>query len=625
MLWRRALACSALLLNLLGASTPPAPHFLLPDVAEPRRYALDLTIIPTEATFRGVVLIELDLKQRLSFLWLDGKDLTVDSAVLSAGAQSLSAQAVSAGGEFLGFALPQAVGPGPARLEIRYRGKLGDKPAGAFRKRAAGDWYVFNSFTPIDARRAFPCFDEPRYKTPWQLTLHVKRKQVALANTRALSESVERNGMKRVVFGATRPLPSSLIAFAVGPFEVVDAGPAGKNGTPVRIVTPRGRALESAAARAPTADFLARLEEYTGIAYPFEKLDHLALLEGAFGATEYPGLITYQQGILLSRPGRDTAERRRGMRGIMAHELAHQWFGNLVTMSDWRDVWLSEGFATWMSAKLMDGEEPAARSKVWAVAARNRIMAADARPVRLAMTSREEMRDVYGRVVYQKGAAALDMLEHWLGAGTFQLGIRSYLAWHKFANATTGDFVRAMSQAAGQDVGRILGSFLERSGFPVVTAEIRCDSPSSPRIALRQDQYAAPGAPADSRIWRLPVCLKVEGSPERCVALESRETELVLTEAKACPAWVFPNAGASGYYRSRLSPGALQALWRQGDGQLTAAERLTLALDVAALIANGSLTSAQTRGLLPQMAQDSEPLVALTALALAGAFNRHSL
>jgi cytosol alanyl aminopeptidase len=614
-LWRHALAGSAFLLHLLKAATPPPPEFLLPDAAEPRQYALDLTIVPSAPAFRGIVTIDIELKRKLSFLWLNGKDLAVDSAVLRAGERSLAARTVSAGAEFLGFALPQSVGPGPARLEIHYRGKLGEKPlAGAFRKQAAGDWYVFTSFTAIDARRAFPCFDEPRYKTPWRLTLHVERKQVALANTRAVSESEEPNGMKRVVFGATLPLPSSLVAFAIGPFDVVDDGRAGKSGAPVRIVTPRGRTREATAVRGHTARLVQWLEEYTGIDYPFEKVDHLALLEGTFGATEYPGLITYQQGILLARPDGDAPDRQRRMRAIMAHELAHQWFGNLVTMSGWQDVWLSEGFATWMGAKIMDGEEPATRTKVPAVVARHRIMEPDApagaRPVRLEMHSREQMRDVYGRLVYQKGAATLGMIEHWLGEVAFQRGIRSYLSEHKFANATTADFVSAMSRAAGQDVGGILSGLLDRPGVPVVTAEIRCDSRSSPRVALRQQP--------DSRFWRLPVCLKVAGGSERCAVTESRETEVALTEVAGCPSWVFPNAGASGYYRIRLNPDVLQALWRQGTGQLTAAERLTLALDVAELYRNKSLTAAQTMGMLPIMAQDSEPLVALVALDLAG-------
>jgi len=312
------------------------------------------------------------------------------------------------------------------------------------------------------------------------------------------------------------------------------------------------------------------------------------------------------------------------MRAIMAHELAHQWFGNLVTMSGWEDVWLSEGFATWMAARIMDREEPSIRSTTPAVMARYRIMSADARPgarqVRLKMHSREQMRDVYGRLVYEKGAATLAMIEHWLGDVAFQRGVRSFLTEHKFASATTADFVRAMSRAGGQDVGGILSGLFDRSGVPVVTAEIRCDSRSFPRVVLRQDRYVPRSASADSRLWRLPVCLKVAGGSERCMVMEGREAELVLKEVGACPSWVFPNAGASGYYRTRLSPDMLQTLWRQGTGQLTAAERLTLALDVSALFANGSLTAAQTMGLLPIMARDAEPLVALTALDLAGAF-----
>ncbi len=235
---------SLLLAQTLAAPNPPASQFLLPDVAQPRHYALDLTIVPTESTFRGTATIDLTLNQSLSFLWLNGKDLTVESAVLRAGSSNLPAKPVSAGGEFLGFVWQKTVGPGPAQLEIRYRGLLSQKAVvGIFRKRSAGDWYVFTTYTPIEARRAFPCFDEPRYKTPWELTLHVKRENVALSNTRAVSERDEPGGMKRIAFAPTVPLPSYLIAFAVGPFENCGCGPRRKNGVPVRIVTPRGRAL----------------------------------------------------------------------------------------------------------------------------------------------------------------------------------------------------------------------------------------------------------------------------------------------------------------------------------------------------------------------------------------------
>jgi alanyl aminopeptidase len=455
-----------------------------------------------------------------------------------------------------------------------------------FRKRSAGDWYVFTTFTAIEARRGFPCFDEPRYKTPWELTLHVKRENVAVSNTRATSERDEPGGMKRVTFAPTVPLPSYLIAFAVGPFEIVDAGRAGKNNVPVRIVTPRGRAAEAEAARAATPQLLARLEEYTGIPYPFDKLDHLALIEGAFGAIENPGLITYRQRVLLGKSA--------GMRGTMAHELAHQWFGNLVTMSGWEDVWLSEGFATWMAAKLRDEEQPASRRGVLSAAARNRIMAIDAPPdsrvVREPMTSREQMRKVYGPLVYEKGAAALHMLETWLGEQALRAGIQHYLAEHKFATATTSDFATAVGQAAGRDIHAVLSSILDHAGVPVVTAELQCDSGSA-RVLLRQDQPLS-----------LPVCLKTDDVPGRCTVLEGRKATVPL---QSCPSWVFANAGASGYYRSLLGPDLLLSLARHAASQLTAAERLTFAQDVAAV-----LPRAQALAILADMAHDPEPLIA---------------
>ncbi len=591
----------------MAAADPPAPRFLLPAVAQPQRYALDLTILPERDTFRGAVTIDLDLKQRLSFLWLNGKDLAVESATLRAGDRAFPARAIAAAGEFLGFGWQQPAGPGAAQLTVRYRGKLNDKTAtGAFRRRSAGDWYVFTTFTAIEARRAFPCFDEPRYKTPWEMTLHVRRSDATLSNARQLSENEEPGGMKRVVFAATAPLPSSLVAFAVGPFEIVDAGRAGRNGTPVRIITPRRCAAEAAAARDATPKILDALEQYTGIPYPFDKLDHLALLDSAFGAIENPGLIGYDRKVLLAKPENETPERRLAMRETMAHELAHQWFGNLVTMSAWEDVWLSEGFATWMANKLMEEALPPGR---------NRILTLDAAPgvaqVRAPMSSRWQMRNVYSPMVYHKGAATLRMLENWLGAAEFQRGIRSYLAAHEFGSAITADFEFALQTATGRDVRPVLDSLLDRSGAPVIAAETRCDS--APRLVLRQERYTPLGAHPEQRLWTLPVCVKGDGLAARCLVLGSREMEVPLA---SCPSWVFANAGATGYYRTLLAPNLLQALERHF-GELTPAERLSFAQDVQALVENGRLPAAQALRLLPTMARDSEPLVVLEAGNLA--------
>jgi len=208
---------------------------------------------------------------------------------------------------------------------------------------------TFTTFTPIDARRAFPCFDEPRFKTPWEITIHLRRELKAFSND-AESIVLEPNGMKAVHFAETRPLPAEVVAFAWGPFDVFDGAPAG-HATPIRVIATRGLGVQGKAAAQATVDVLPRLEAYTAMPYAFAKLDHLALPEGAFGAVENAGLITYRQTAVLVAPGDLTPEKKRAIESVEAHEMAHQWFGDLVTQATWRDVWLSEGFATWLSGE----------------------------------------------------------------------------------------------------------------------------------------------------------------------------------------------------------------------------------------------------------------------------------
>ena len=334
---------------LLMAAEPPAPKFFLPDSVRPTDYKLDLRIVPKEPVLTGTVTIDVEFRERTSFLWLNARDLTVRAARLADGT---SLRAVASGNEFIGLELPAPAGPGKSRVVIDYSAAVSDKEnAGPFRRQWRGDWYVFTTFTPIEARRAFPCFDEPRFKTPWQLTLHVERSQVAASNTRIVSETPEPDGMKKVVFAATLPLPSEVVAFTVGPFDVVQAGVAGQRHVAGPHSRPRGRASEARAAAKATAGIVASLEKYTGMAYPWDKLDHVALPESAYGAVENPGLITYREKILLG-------PNEKSMRSTMTHEVAHQWFGNLVTQANWSDVWLSEGFATWLASKLTGPEPP---------------------------------------------------------------------------------------------------------------------------------------------------------------------------------------------------------------------------------------------------------------------------
>jgi alanyl aminopeptidase len=559
-------------------------------IAHPTRYQLDLTLVPSEPEFQGWATIDIDLDEHTDLVWLNAKDLVIgEVSVEAAGTSSAARWQTTA--EFLGMDLPAPLGPGRLRLRIRYSGKLSDSSnVGAYRKKAGNDWYIYTSFTPIDARRAFPCFDEPGYKAPWEVTLHVTRNQMAVANAPSLSEADEPGDMKRVVFAPTPPLPSEVVAFAVGPFDAVAAGVAGQKRVPVRIIVPRGRAAEAAAPSAATPDILTRLEQYTGIPYPWDKLDHLAVLNMPFGATENPGLITYRDRLLLAPPSQDTPQRQRFMRENMAHELAHQWFGNLVTQAWWDDVWLSEGFATWLGTKIGDMELPQFERGLRITAARNAMLASDSsgrRPVKLEMHSRHDTDDVYDGIVYQKGAAILEMLEDWVGPETFRLCLHRYLTDHRFGNAATSDLARALEQETGVTAGPVLSSFLDRAGTPVFRFRL-LSAQSVAKLEIEQS-----GQP-----WIAPVCFHAEDIGGQCQVVSTSHVEMPLSGS---PAWVWPNAYGSGYYRSLVTPGLLDSLVSNGYDQLTEPEQLALLGDLEGLLSTGDLPAGEVMKVLLQL------------------------
>jgi alanyl aminopeptidase len=575
------LTCAATLLAL-----PPPPSFLLPDTVTPKKHIIELTIDPNLDTFSGWSRIEVELSKSTTVLWVNSKDLTPQESSVSWQGRSIPAAASVAGGEFIGLDLVSPIGPGRATISIRYSGKLDEKAVvGPYRNKVADDWYAFTTFTPIDARRAFPCFDEPRFKTPWELSIRIKRADKAFSNAAQISETDEAKGMKLVRFAPTQPLAAEVVAFCVGPFDVYEGTPAG-HGTPIRIISAKGQRDQSKTAAQATVDVLPRLEAYTGIPYPYGKLDHVAVPEFKFGAVENPGLITYKASALLLLPGDKEAEKSRPIRSLQAHEVGHQWFGDLVTQATWDDVWLSEGFATWFSAKVMDQEQPPARKLLSSVAARERIMATDAgpktRPVRLEMNSRKDTDGVYSQFVYQKGAAILVMLDGWLGETQVRDGLREYLQAHKFGNATTADLESSIKGSKP-----VLDSFLNQTGIPSIRA--KC---SDARLVIEQTNA--------THNWNIPVCWRGEGVASNCTVLDSPHAEIQL---KSCPGWIYPNANATGYYRTEWSEEQLAALDLT---KLTPAERLTLIYD---LRASKNITSR----LLTALTTDPEPEVAKAA------------
>ncbi|MGE5127049.1 MAG: M1 family aminopeptidase [Betaproteobacteria bacterium] len=608
----------ALALAVVGstpAAPPDAPPSLrLPPEVRPVRQAVELVVDPAAESFSGTAEIELEVKRPVSVVWLNAAGLRLSSAVLGDPHGMRAARVVAGGSDFVGFVPERPLPAGRARLRASFEGRASRlESEGVFAVRERGDFYLFTQFEPIAARRAFPCFDEPAYKIPWTLTLRVPHGLVALSNTPAVASG--REGPRDVtVFAPTRPLPSYLVAFAVGPFDLVDLGRTGRGRTPTRLAVPRGRAADAEWARETTPRILSLLEDYFDRAYPFEKLDQVAI-PGVEFAMEHPGLVTYASDLLL--PGRPGAlESHRAWVGVAAHELAHQWFGNLVTMAWWDDTWLNEAFASWLGAKVTDRFRPEWGAAVERARTRSQALADDslggARRVRQPIASKADILGSFDGITYAKGEALLEMVESWLGEDLFRRAVRSYVQGHEWGVATARDFLGALSAVAG-DGGPVLSSFLDQTGAPVVRVDVRCDG--QPTLLLAQQPYRPLGATAQAgQTWRVPVCVRVSTLPGRTCTVLASPTGSVTLDAPGCPDWTFANAGAAGYYRSAVTPGQGRRVLERG--RLSATEKVVLADDLGALVASGDVAAAEALDVVPLLARDADRHVVEAALAL---------
>jgi alanyl aminopeptidase len=551
----RALLFCLLLAAQLAASQEAPPVLRLPDGVRPLRYAAELTLRPQDSAFRGAIEIEIEVTRETPVVWLNARFLQIDGARIG----QRAAQVLPGGEEFVGLRPEAPLAPGRTTIRIEYRGELSARDSvGAFRIREAGDWYVYTQLESIFARRVFPCFDEPAHKVPWQLTLEVPVGDVAVSNTPSVSETLlEENGkpggMKRVRFAQTRPLPSYLIAFGVGPFDIVEAGKAGRGATPLRILAPRGQGPLARYAAQVTPRLLELTEDYAGIAHPYEKLDSLAVPRPG-GAMENPGLITYASNLILARPQDETPRFKQAYAHVAAHEIAHLWFGDLVTHAWWDDLWLNESFATWLSDKTIERFAPGWDIRAKSLHERNYAMKNDAlasaRRIRQPIESNGDILNAFDPITYAKGGAVLGMFERWLGEERFRQALRQYLASHADGVADATAFLAALTQAQ-PGAGAAFETFLEQAGLPLLSMDLGC-GPAGASLRLEQRRYVPLGSGLAStgsgQIWQLPVCVRYgtyAGEDRLCAPLQSGTDRLAL--GKSCPSWIA--AETARYYR----------------------------------------------------------------------------
>jgi alanyl aminopeptidase len=604
-------SCFTVLLLAICAAAEP-PKLRLGDDVRPVRYRLDLTVIPQQDTFTGKIEIDMDVRKPTDVVWLNARDLTIDTAQLTAGGRTLAVKVQTSGTEFAGFAIASAIPAGPAQLRIQYHGafnKIGSD--GLFKEQDAGTWYVYSQFESIDARRAFPCFDEPNFKTPWQLTLHVNKSDAAVSNTPVQSETDEPGGRKKMVFAESKPLPSYLVALGVGPFDFVDAGKAGKNHTPLRMITPKGKAAQSKYAAEVTGPLLAELEDYFGVPYPYEKLDLLSVpLFG--GAMENAGLITCVQSLMLRDPAQDSIDRQRGYALVIAHEMAHQWFGDLVTTAWWDDIWLNEAFASWMDDKIVRHWKPEWNTVIDEQNTRMGAMGGDglvsARKIRQPIESNDDIANAFDGITYSKGEAVIGMFENWMGEDAFRRGVQRYMRQYAWRNATAGDFLDSLTSAGGQPVGRAFSTFLDQAGVPLVSVKLSCGAAGGATLHLSQKRALPLGTTGSTQqTWQVPVCVRYgdgDAAHRECTLLTEASVDWKLAEAKGCPAWVEANADGKGYYRTRYEGDLLDKLLAGGAARLSAAERVAALGDVDALTGMGEIKSGESLALAVAFAND---------------------
>ncbi|MEM9555799.1 MAG: M1 family aminopeptidase [Acidobacteriota bacterium] len=618
-----------------GLAAPAAAHFTTaPGVAEgaanavaesergdeplrvgsavrPSFQAIDLWLDADQPDYRGSTRVDLEVVEATDRIHFHAEGMILTAVTLRGPDGETIPHELSPGREITTLHTATLVPGRGYELTIEFENPYDTQAIGLYRTEVDGQGYLFTQFQADDAREAFPCWDEPEFKIPFQLTLRVPEDHEAVTNTPVLRETAE-DGWRVMLFQRTKPLPSYLLAIATGPLEFVEVEGLG---FPSRIVTVQGQSHLTEAAIEVTGPILRFLEDYFGLQYPYAKLDQIAVPEFWPGGMENAGAITYADNILLLDPATATVGDRRSLTRVVAHELAHMWFGDLVTMRWWDDLWLNESFATWMETRVSEALYPELGVAAASADSAQEIMGLDARvtteAIRRPIPSGKQLMEGLG-VTYQKGRAVLAMFETWLGREDFRRGVVSYLREHAWQNATSDDLWRALNEASGKNVSAAMTTFLEQPGVPRVDIEVLDDG----KLRLRQSRFLNYGAEAPAQTWRVPVGLRyatADGVRDLSVLLETEEMVVDLGTGKA-PAWVFPNRNGDGYYRWTLPVSSMQALAEHSAEVLSSRERIAFVGNLVALMFAGDLDGGSYLAMLGRILDDPDPLVVRAAL-----------
>lgn len=570
----RAIVLVVSVFACIGAPWPAAGQRLADDVA-PTHYSLWFGPDLEKETFRGRAAIRVDVRKPTNAITLHAAELEFNDVTVAAGGRTQTAIVkLNPRDETATLTVADELPAGDATLRITYTGILNDKLRGFYVSRANGRKYAVSQMEATDARRAFPSFDEPRFKATFDVVLMVDANDTAISNGAQLSDIPgPEPGKHTLAFATTPKMSTYLVALMVGDFV---CRPGGAAGTVIRVCATADKVGLTGFALDAAQQQLQFFNDYFGIPYAFGKLDLIAVPDFAAGAMENSGAITFRERLLLVDPERASLATRKNVAAIISHEIAHQWFGNLVTMKWWDDIWLNEGFATWIANKPLAQWRPEWKVELDDAADTQTALGIDAlrttRPIRIHVETPDEINEVFDGIAYEKTAGVLRMVEAFVGPDLFRKGIAAYLRKYAFSNAAGEDFWTEMTRVTGRPIDRILRGYVEQAGAPALKVDARCVG-SSTELSAEQERFIGiPGARArSSELWTVPVCFESAGGSASCEVLDERRERF---RAPACGT-VFANADGRGYYFTEYAPDMVRSLGARPDA-LSPVERLGL-------------------------------------------------
>ncbi len=568
----------------------------LPKSIVPLNYAIRITPDIEKATLQGIVVIEIDVREPVRKIVLNSLNLEIDSAELIAPKIVELKPELDRENQTLTLALAEELAPGEYTLTFEYHGKLTEQTEGLYLTRyqvgAVDKLALTTQFEATDARRMFPCWDEPVFRAVFQLTAVVPEKHTAISNMPVERETKLGEGLKEVVFAPSPSMVSYLVAFSAGEFDVLRDE---VDGIQLGVYFTEGKREQARYAMEATKLIVPFYNEYFGVKYPLPKLDQISFANTGASGMENWGFIIYTDTAFLFDPKTSGHAARERAFEVIAHEIAHQWFGDLVTMAWWDNLWLNEGFASWMGTKATDHFNPDWNTWTRAAGEKEFAMALDARatthPIQQPVASEAQAGDAFDEITYQKGQSFIRMLESWLGEEKFREGIRRYMARHKFGNTTTADLWIALAEVSGKPVREFAAGWTEQPGFPVVKIAAAGDD----ALSLTQERFTLNQKDAKALTWKIPVMLDAASQP---IELDAEPAHFKKPAGK----FVKANTDGVGYFRVQYG-GGLDALVQHAT-ELAEADRLNLLNDTWAMVEAGRVPAASYLELATKLAGD---------------------